>query len=198
MPRALLCPKCKSYMPVPARMPRSGNTVNVACRRCGINVDAFIVELDKEPKTLRPGDADPTEQDEEVVRSISSLPILSALTSVGSHMRVLLFVLARLSIFFLLFFLTSTDFQVHLLNPYFLVIGSSLAVVIAHLLSLVNLPSPFDALWGIVRYIFGYLPVIAFEILLLMETTLLYVLVELALVAIAVIMINERYKKKSE
>lgn len=195
MPRALLCPKCKSVMPIPPKMPRYGTNVNVFCKKCDENVDALVIQLDKESIELKEGDLDPTEQDKEEVEALSSMPLLSSIYVIGDSLEVVKFLIIRTLAFALLFFFTGSGFLVSFSNPAFLILGSSVSVAVMHLLYILR-PASSSGLalpWGLALILLGLLPLVVFEVLLF-AVSLLYVLVEVGVALISVALIKERHK----
>jgi hypothetical protein len=188
---ALLCPKCKSYLPLPQKRPKAFTTLNVFCKICNNNVDAFIVQVDENAKDFNSKDAEPTEFDKNVVNSLSSLPILSAFYCVGNTSAVVKFIIVRILLFLPFLFLTENPIQIHLTNPYSLIIGSSAALVIFHVLYVVKLPSDLRMIRIPALWLLGILPLVLFE-LLLIASNLTYFIFDATIVFISIMLLNSK------
>lgn len=137
MALSLLCPGCKSLLPLTVPEPKPGITVGAFCSKCGKDVGALVVELSASKKSWKLASPEPREKDKEEARELASIvPAGGALFVLGNSVEVAKFVVMRLITFGLLALVLGDRFAIDLKNPYFLAAASCVLLVLAHILYL--------------------------------------------------------------
>lgn len=206
MARAVLCPKCKSLLPLPFRARDVGSWISVSCPKCKRQVDGLITE--SEPSKGNEGgwakQIEPTKEMEEEAEIIAStIPGVGALYALGNTKEVAKLIGLRLLSFAILFLFFGGTLAVHLSNPYFLVAVSCVFILLAHISCLVSDKVDFPAIikdWDVVfifplcaYVLFILVPLVVFEILLLAINPL-FILLDLV---IAVLLFTALAEKKA-
>ena len=207
MTRSVLCPKCKSLLPLPFRPRDAGVRVSVLCPKCDRQVDRLIV--DSGPPLKNKGDrAEEAEPSEDVVEEeaevvASTVPGLGALYVLGNTKEVAKLVGLRLISFGLLFLLFGGTFAINLSNPYFLIAASCVFILLGHIGCFISDKVNFSAIikdWDVLSVfvlcayiLFILVPLVLLEILLLAINPL-FILLDLV---IAVVLFTALAEKKS-
>jgi hypothetical protein len=189
MTLALLCPKCKSIIHASFVRPKSKLTIPASCPKCG-DVDAFIVESGRAKGGANwARDAEPTTlEDEEVELMGSIIPAGGALFSIGNSLHVARFIGLRLLFFGAAFLIFGDYGPMNLQNPYLLVLGSSIFLLLSHIvyliggrLNLLSFIREFDFM-GFSAIFLGVLalavvgPLLVFEVLLIAFNPLFFLI----------------------
>ncbi|MFH0884942.1 MAG: hypothetical protein V1861_04490 [Candidatus Micrarchaeota archaeon] len=208
MTRALICPRCRTIIPGAFYPPKAKLAMAATCPKCG-DVEAMIVELGRETRGGKwAKDVEPTELEDQETELISSIiPGGGALFSIGNSLKVARFIGLRLLVFCSAYLLFRDSGALNLQNPYVLVLGSSLFLLLSHLAYLIsgrlNLRSfikEYDATAGFFLVLTALMvlgPLLVFEVLLIAFSPL-YFLLDAAIAALSFFLWREEAGSKKD
>lgn len=197
----LICRNCKSIITYSKFIEKKyGIIQNVFCKRCKKEVEAFIVRT--EWAKWNPKNIEPTESDEKIATAIGQIiPIMQVLYVIDNSRKLLKFLILRFLAFVLLLYSQSMKIGYDFNNPYFLLITSSVFIVLIHLIHKIKIGWDTSFSDSLVRYfyvifygIFLWGPFVVLEILLFTYNALFFV-IEVVIGILMLIYATENYKK---
>ncbi len=176
----VVCPICKTVLPVLLKMPKIGTQkTNETCPHCNKKVRGRVTDHIS-INHVEPIHKDVKEEEANIISN--SIPALDAISTIGNSNKVGRFILVRIALFGFSFFAFHGIFTITLTNPYFLVLVSSVSLIMCHIIHIISNRSNIMksiADWGILGmfplliYLFFIIgPLILFEILLLASNPL--------------------------
>lgn len=186
MALALICPQCKSIISTAFFPPRASTTMLAFCRKCGKEVNATIISIDKSGKKKKwsPEQVEPTEREAEEAEIVTSvIPGIRAFTIIGNTREFLKFLVLRAAGQMIAALYLGATLQPGS-EAYGVIVGSFILFGIIHVVYRMRPSTPIALLFA--------LPIAAVELIQIALNPLLFV-IDVVAAVVSILTISERH-----